>query len=152
MDTSSGWVSTVEGPQWVEVPVISQINDQLWMGGCPTFPPDGFGIQAIVDLYGYGAYPFTGPRLEAFFLDAEEVPEDTVAQAAAWIADMIGAGKTVLVHCQAGLNRSGLVTAYHLMENEGMSADEAIGLLREKRDRWVLCNPVFEAWLREVGE
>jgi hypothetical protein len=52
-----------------------------------------------------------------------------------------------LVHCQAGLNRSSLVVARVLML-EGATADEAIGLLREKRSPACLCNPAFEEWLR----
>jgi protein-tyrosine phosphatase len=52
-----------------------------------------------------------------------------------------------LVHCQAGLNRSGVVVAYALMLN-GMSAAEAIARIRERRSPAVLCNPQFERWLR----
>lgn len=56
-------------------------------------------------------------------------------------------GKRTLVRCQAGWNRSGLVTALVLMR-DGYSADEAINLLRERRSRWALCNETFEHWLR----
>jgi protein-tyrosine phosphatase len=51
-----------------------------------------------------------------------------------------------LVHCQAGLNRSGLISALALIE-EGMKAVDAISLLRAKRSRAVLCNQLFEKWL-----
>jgi len=51
-----------------------------------------------------------------------------------------------LVHCQAGINRSGLVTALALVE-EGMKAVDAIALLRAKRSPAVLCNRAFEQWL-----
>ena len=54
----------------------------------------------------------------------------------------------VLVHCQAGLNRSGLVTALALMR-AGRSSKDAIDLLREKRCDAVLCNPAFHMWLRK---
>jgi protein-tyrosine phosphatase len=50
------------------------------------------------------------------------------------------------VHCQAGLNRSGLITARALMLR-GMSATDAIQLLRKRRDPAVLCNAVFANWL-----
>ena len=59
------------------------------------------------------------------------------------------AGKKVLIRCQAGLNRSGLIMALVLMK-EGYTADEAITLIREKRSRWALCNRTFEKWLREL--
>ncbi len=50
------------------------------------------------------------------------------------------------MHCQAGINRSGLVTALALVE-EGMKAVDAIALLRAKRSPAVLCNRAFEQWL-----
>lgn len=56
------------------------------------------------------------------------------------------AGKRVLIRCQAGLNRSGLIMALVLMR-EGYKAKDAIALMREKRGISVLCNRTFEKWL-----
>lgn len=58
-------------------------------------------------------------------------------------------GKEVLIRCQAGLNRSGLVTALVLIR-EGYTADEAISLLRSTRSQSVLFNKQFEKWLRNL--
>jgi hypothetical protein len=55
-------------------------------------------------------------------------------------------GKRVLIRCQAGLNRSGLVMALVLMR-EGYSAEEAICLIRDKRSQYALFNSTFEKWL-----
>ena len=55
-------------------------------------------------------------------------------------------GDRVLIRCQAGLNRSGIVTALTLMI-DGMSADAAIDTLRQKRSTYALCNGDFEHWL-----
>jgi hypothetical protein len=55
-------------------------------------------------------------------------------------------GKRVLIRCQAGLNRSGLVLALTLIK-EGFSPEEAIELMREKRGPNAMCNPIFERWL-----
>jgi hypothetical protein len=55
-------------------------------------------------------------------------------------------GAQVLVRCQAGVNRSGLVAALVLML-EGYSAVNAIALLRARRGSVVLCNEEFEEWL-----
>lgn len=62
-------------------------------------------------------------------------------------------GKRVLVRCQAGINRSGLVMALMLIR-EGYSADDAITLMRGKRGQAVLANKHFENWLKalEVSE
>jgi len=57
-------------------------------------------------------------------------------------------GKRVLIRCQAGLNRSGLITALILMR-DGYTAEEAIQLLRKTRSGWVLFNGRFEKWLLE---
>ena len=55
-------------------------------------------------------------------------------------------GDRVLIRCQAGVNRSGLVTSLVLML-EDYSACEAIDLIRRQRSPWVLNNTDFEEWL-----
>ena len=55
-------------------------------------------------------------------------------------------GKRVLVRCQAGLNRSGLVLALVLIR-EGYDPAEAIELIRSQRGGAALCNSIFERWL-----
>lgn len=56
-------------------------------------------------------------------------------------------GAQVLIRCQAGVNRSGLVSALILMI-DGLSAPDAIALLRNRRSPFVLSNSHFEEWLR----
>jgi hypothetical protein len=58
-------------------------------------------------------------------------------------------GKRVLTRCQAGWNRSGLVTALILLI-EGYSAEAAIDLIRVRRSSDALCNHRFERFLRSV--
>jgi protein-tyrosine phosphatase len=55
-------------------------------------------------------------------------------------------GRRVLIRCQAGWNRSGLITALVLIR-EGYSARDAIDMQRKRRSEWVLCNEHFERWL-----
>ena len=57
------------------------------------------------------------------------------------------AGDRLLVRCQAGLNRSGLVTALILMTS-GMDADSAIALIRSNRAEIALFNDHYVEWLR----
>lgn len=59
-------------------------------------------------------------------------------------------GKNVLVHCQAGLNRSSLVACRALMI-DGMTAEEAIKTVREKRSPACLCNKSFEKHLLNLS-
>ncbi len=60
-------------------------------------------------------------------------------------------GDRVLVRCQAGLNRSGLVTALILMST-GLDAETAIDLIRTNRGEHALCNSEYEAWLKSNGQ
>jgi len=55
-------------------------------------------------------------------------------------------GKRVLIRCQAGWNRSGLVMALVLMR-EGYTAEDAIALIRKERSQYALCNVDFEKFL-----
>ena len=60
-------------------------------------------------------------------------------------------GDKVLIRCQAGWNRSGLITALILMK-EGYTADEAIALIRKTRSPHALCNKKFEKFLKDLPQ
>lgn len=60
------------------------------------------------------------------------------------------AGDRVLVRCQAGLNRSGLVTALILMST-GLDAESAIALIRTNRAEIALFNEHYVEWLLAEG-
>jgi protein-tyrosine phosphatase len=64
--------------------------------------------------------------------------------AARTVARYLGAGRTVLVTCHQGWNRSGLVAALAMLEAFGMDADEAIARIRAARGPNALSNPIFE--------
>lgn len=130
-------------------PVISHIEGNLWQGGCQNglvLPTD---IKHLVSLYPWEAFTVNhklGSELSIVAYDSE--PQHIAPMLdglASWISACMDDGPT-LVHCQAGLNRSGLVAALVLMKR-GRSAREAIDLLRATRSPAVLCNKSFEAWL-----
>lgn len=64
-----------------------------------------------------------------------------------WAHKQWKAGDRVLIRCQAGMNRSSLVTALVLMK-EGLSADEAIALIRKQRSEYCFSNKHFVEYLR----
>ena len=68
----------------------------------------------------------------------------TLAETAVNVANT---GRQVLIRCQAGLNRSGLVAGMALMRL-GYTADEAVAHIRARRGRWALFNPFFVNYLR----
>lgn len=139
----------VGGVGFVSTPLFSQIDGNLWMGGCPVeSAPQEF--QFVVDLYTHGEYYIRGHQIvtSARLMDSADIPDARVLHAlAAYVNECRAIGPT-LVHCQAGLNRSGLITALALMK-AGKSSKEAVELLREKRCDAVLCNPAFHMWLRK---
>ncbi|MBD0843521.1 MULTISPECIES: dual specificity protein phosphatase family protein [unclassified Streptomyces] len=67
-----------------------------------------------------------------------------LAQAA---CDALDGGRSVLVRCYHGYNRSGLVVA-HALVRRGHSAEEAIRLIRSRRSPWALHNDLFVEYLQ----
>lgn len=78
-------------------------------------------------------------------------PVDWLAaqRAASEVARAYLAGARVLVTCQAGLNRSGLVNALALHALTGMSGDDAQRLVRRRR-RGALFNPSYVQALKKL--
>lgn len=111
-------------------------------------------FDAILNLFQWGIYvvPEGVEQLTVEMYDSlDEISEqvDELAdQVILWLRD----GKRVLVHCQAGLNRSSLVVARVLMKKYNMTADQAISLIREQRSPVCLCNETFEKHLRSFDE
>jgi hypothetical protein len=130
-------------------PLISHIEDGLWVGGCIDGVTLDADFQTVVSLFTHERY-FLGPhttRHEFFMGDSLYVPP---AQQLHHIADIVVSaldrGDKVLVHCQAGLNRSNLIAALALIKR-GRTPADAITLLRDRRSPAVLCNGAFESWL-----
>jgi Dual specificity phosphatase, catalytic domain len=89
-----------------------------------------------------------GLRMHVPIWDDEMVNPTGVRAAALTVAERVTAGKRVLVHCWAGLNRSGVVSARALMFM-GMPVAEAIARVRSARGPYALSNRDFVAWLHE---
>ncbi|MFJ8232816.1 protein phosphatase [Streptomyces sp. NPDC094448] len=135
-----------------------EIIPGLWMGGHYWTDPAGElqpvivggEFDLVVSLFtrsGHGPQPGT-EHLVA------EIPDDPLS------ADQIGAvqrlahttahavqnGRTTLVRCHSGYNRSGLVVAQALIQL-GQEATAAIDLVQEKRSPWALNNATFRNYL-----
>lgn len=133
-----------------DVPFITPIADNLWHGGCTTglVLPDE--IVHVVSLYPweqYTVHQHIRSVLSVVMYDSLEQGVDQIDGIAAWVNTCRADGPT-LVHCQAGLNRSSLVVARALMFSDGLTGDQAVELLREKRSPAVLCNRAFEQHIR----
>lgn len=80
-----------------------------------------------------------------------DIDLNRLRQAVEFGYDRWKAGDRVLVRCQAGLNRSGLVLALILIK-DGLTPQEAINRIRENRGADALFNADFHDWLLQEGE
>lgn len=139
------------GTEHFSIPLINQVQGNLWQGGCV----DGVNLQGafkhIISLYPWERYN-PGKDLDSFtevrLYDSAQHPMDVdqLYKLADWVNVCRRKGRT-LVHCQAGLNRSGLLTGLALVRS-GMDPQEAIDLLRKTRGTsQVLCNHKFRSFL-----
>jgi protein-tyrosine phosphatase len=80
-----------------------------------------------------------------------DIDLDRLRQAVEFGYDRWKQGDRVLVRCQAGLNRSGLVAAL-IMIKDGLTAQSAINCIRDSRGPDALFNDNFHAWLLKEGE
>ena len=130
-----------EPPPWPPHEVVPGI----WQSGSPE---PGEHWDAVVDLHG------SAPMLDDVELYLHWVIEDgpapdfdTLVSLADLVDDLRRAGKRILIHCAAGINRSGLLSAASLIRG-GYDADEAIALVREARTG-ALNNPHFVDMLQD---
>lgn len=131
------------------VPLISHIAGNLYQGGCIDGVPLPEGIVHVVSLYQSEAYrPHDGIQtyLGVKMFDAADLPDEQLLWTVAQHVHRCCALGPTLVHCQAGLNRSGMISALALVLY-GKTPSEAVALLRERRCPAVLCNPTFEAFV-----
>ena len=91
----------------------------------------------MVKEYRFG-FP-DGPTSDEIYAELEKIADYAYLD---WKA-----GKKCLVRCQAGINRSGLVVALILMR-DGMSAEDAIALIRTRRSEYALENVHFVEYLK----
>jgi hypothetical protein len=116
-----------------------------------AFPPSetdwrtlhGRGFAHVVRLHpaDYDPAPLTAHDFPLEDLYGGAAPRDAVAeerriwQAAQFVAERVGRGEGVVVHCVGGTGRTGTVLACALRQL-GMPADEAIATVRQHRDHW----------------
>ena len=115
--------------------ITDQFDSVVSLTARPGYgPPDGVTHQ-VLRFADAGLDYFLEQRLD-------ELSDHVVAE--------MEAGRTVLVRCAGGLNRSGLVIGLALIK-QGRTPEEAIDLVRAARGPWALCNGAFVRYLRSFA-
>ena len=153
---------SVDSDGFVDPPLESEILPNLWMGGThedetvtrvrrlPVVSDRRF-FDAVVTLDSYSA-PM-GWLVKEFrfgFPDAALDPEhaEEIERIADWAFVEWKAGSKVLIRCQAGLNRSGLVTGLVLLRDR-MKLDEVLQVIRASRGDYALSNNHYVEYLQK---
>lgn len=150
------WVCDDQAPSELYSEVVPGLfqggtDDDAWVNTAAALgmADDNAGFDAVLTLFAW-AQPFGWgvEELRYGFMDAHPRYADMsrIVEAAQWAHLRWTGGQTVLIRCQAGLNRSGLLTALVLML-DGWEAEEAIRTIRATRSEVALCNDDFVDWL-----
>ncbi|AMS02665.1 dual specificity phosphatase [Gordonia phage Yvonnetastic] len=138
-----------------DVPYMTEIVPGLWQGGCRDGLVLPTNIDHLVSLYPWESYTVgheLKSKLEVRMKDSLSQTFEQVEVLADWVNSCRKTGQ-VLVHCQAGLNRSSLVVAAALLaeEGHGYSPEQVVTMIRTMRSPACLCNSAFEEWLMSRG-
>ncbi len=130
-----------------EPPNYSQIEDGLYLGGYVPEPPPG--TQAVLNLC-EAEDPYRAPSHRWRPIpDAEPAPSlDWLREQVAFVEAERSAGRTVYVHCRAGVSRGGMVVVAYYMARNGWARDQALDFVRSRRPA-VRPNPAFMRLLSE---
>lgn len=137
--------------RFIDIPLISHVVDNLYVGGHDDAADLGDFFSHVFSLYVWGRPYVTHESTTHASVKMFDSPtEDTalVNDLVEQVVEALDKGGNVLVHCQAGINRSNLTAALVLRKWKGLTSAEAIDMLREKRSPLVLANRGFEKYLR----
>jgi len=129
---------------------------ELWIGGYPAPGDDLLCFDVVVSAVMPELEPETCCRVGGLLLRVpfedrvERFLAEAVRLAAGIVAAAVKHGLNVLVHCGAGLNRSGVIVVRALMYLD-VPEHAAIAMLRKMRSPDVLCNKGFVRWLESEG-
>jgi len=126
------------------------------------------GISAIVSLvepheFSWGADVKTMKEMgfDVLWVPIQDMTAPTIRQLekiVRWIDEKLKQGKKVIVHCYGGYGRSGTALAAYLIYSRGLSADEAIRMVRRVRGGAIMTRDqelilfIFEKKIRERGK
>jgi hypothetical protein len=155
---SPQWVSTDEPPK----DLYSEILPGLFMGGTHdddvvyAKPTDKHKINSnkfdcVITMYAWANPTDWGVEEIRYGIPDSDINDANIKKLldiAYWGYQRWLSGEKVLIRCQAGLNRSGLITSLILIM-DGLFPMSAVNLIREKRTPFALFNQNYVTWLTE---
>lgn len=157
-DSDDPFVRTMEGvvshtDEYFRAPFITELLPGVYLGGVESGLVLPAEIRNIVSLYPWESYTAHHEPDSVFMVsmyDSEYQDLTKIEAIASWVATLITHRQSVLVHCQAGLNRSSLVMARALVKAGVMdSGSDAVDFIRLKRSPQCFSNRSFEKYVRE---
>lgn len=119
------------------------IVDRVWLGNSASAQDDAFLRQAKIDTVFNCTkdLPFHQSILRRYRVPIDDsLQEEDIRNLELWSVEVVfkilrelSAGRTVLVHCYAGVQRSAASVAMLLLATTKMTTDEAIAYIRSKR-------------------
>lgn len=114
------------------------LHSRLFIGGLHHQRERRPAVDHVLNLCGvdnpwcerYGQHP--DDRFSHKGEGPHGMTEDDLLLEGAWVAERLRAGRRVLVHCYAGVNRSATVCCAALILLEGIAADEALARVRQR--------------------
>lgn len=138
---------------------IYEITKGLYQAPIPTTPEDWKQFwelaDVVVSLSNWLECEVPVPEnkmLVRWPIEDGPVPDlDVLFDLAVMLATFVDDGKRVLIHCAAGANRSGLVSAMVVRELSGENGSNCAAHVRARRPG-ALINPIVNAYLNALPE
>lgn len=137
---------------------MNKITDSLWISNAEKTRrlSDDHRFDEVVTLGYYDGLDFERPEAsttgdELTFLDGPH-HYDKFAAAVDYVLEALDAGDTVLVHCQAGVSRSGGVCSAALAIHEELPGEQALSIVQQARSEVYPESEIRESMKRYIDE
>ena len=130
---------------WSKYPVEpwGKVDDNLYVGSSRDEQPNYRDFQAVLTLWERAPHcPYIEEKRWHIKDGVELPPEEELQDSVWWVRARMDVGCSVLIRCQAGLNRSSWV-AGHVMTTLGWKGSDSIDRIRSVRSELALSNPYF---------